>query len=195
VSLGRRRTSPGRGRSAPWHSPPVAEPDDVLLVHIHRVRPWPVAGQPPRAPHIGFRIVAADVARVPLADPDLPLRVRPDAPGALVGGGRLDDRRLPGVEVDLRDMAAGEGGVVDGAVRRRRDPVRATATRCIEDPQVTGLRIEASVDPALSREPQDTPGVECCGVEVDVAAALGSGKRLTAAVRGSRGRWRSGHHP
>src|SRR5438552_3638399 len=62
----------------------VAEPHLVVFVDVHGVGLRPLARQLPRLPLVALRIVAAHVARVPLADPDPALRVRPDAPRALV---------------------------------------------------------------------------------------------------------------
>src|SRR5438034_1399878 len=71
----------------------VAEPHDVLLVHVHGVRARALAGQPPHLPRLRPRIVHAHVAGVPLADPDPALAVGPHAPRALILRRRLDDGR------------------------------------------------------------------------------------------------------
>src|SRR5262249_33535962 len=89
----------------------VAEPDHVALVDVDGVGAGAVARHPPGLPGLRLRVVHADVAGVPLADPDATGRVRPHAARALIPGGRLDDRGHAGVEVDARDVAAGERGV------------------------------------------------------------------------------------
>ena len=62
----------------------VGEPDDVALVDVDGVGLRAGAGQPPLAPAARRRVVAADLAGVPLADPEAAARVGPDAPRALV---------------------------------------------------------------------------------------------------------------
>ena len=67
-----------------------------------------VTRQLPFAPRAGARIVHADLPGVPVAHPDPTSRIRPHAPRALPFGRRLDDGRLAGLGVDLRDVVAGE---------------------------------------------------------------------------------------
>src|SRR3989454_633595 len=150
----------------------VAEPHDVLLVHVHGVRARALAGQPPRLPRLRPRIVHAHVAGVPLADPDPALAVGPHAPRALILRRRLDDGRRARVEIDARDVAAGQRGVVDVALGRRRDPVGAAAARRVPDLHVAGRGVEAAVHAALAREPDAPALVERRGVEVGPLARL-----------------------
>src|SRR4029079_7877596 len=93
----------------------VGQPDDVAIVDVDGVRLRGGAGELPLAPRLARGVVHADLAGVPLADPDAAARVRPDAPGALARRRRLEPRRTAGADVDARDMAAGERGVVDVA--------------------------------------------------------------------------------
>ena len=72
-----------------------------------------------------------------------PARVRPDAPRALARGRRLDDGRAPGRAVDPRDVAAGERGVPDVAVRRGGDAVRPAAARRVADRHLAASRDRA----------------------------------------------------
>src|SRR5690349_9530436 len=91
---------------------PVGEPHAVSRINPDRVR-LRVARKLPLAPRFCRGIVAADLTCVPVADPDVPLRVRPHAARALVGRGRLDDGRLPGFDVDARNVASGKRCVID----------------------------------------------------------------------------------
>lgn len=51
----------------------IAEPHNISIVHIHRIRLRAVPWQPPLLPFVTGGMVSCDVARKPLADPDLPL--------------------------------------------------------------------------------------------------------------------------
>src|SRR5262245_5845380 len=159
----------------------IAEPDDVALVDVDGVGPWAVAGQPPRLPRLGLGVVDADVTGVPFADPDATGRVRPHAARALILGGRLDDRGRAGVEIDARDVIAGERGVVHVATRRRRDAIRPAAARGIPHVHLAGGGIEPPVDTALAGEPDPTALVEGGGVEVGPPARLGQRPALDLA--------------
>src|SRR5438128_1357686 len=59
---------------------PIAQPDPILFVNVDGVRVRLAARQLPFAPLAGKRVVAPDLARVPLADPDDAARVGPHAP-------------------------------------------------------------------------------------------------------------------
>src|SRR5437763_5425257 len=71
----RRRVEPDDRVTAP-----VAEPYGVLLVDIDRVRCWPISRQWPLVPLARPWVIATDLTGVPFADPDQPMRIRPDAP-------------------------------------------------------------------------------------------------------------------
>src|SRR5690349_15053990 len=93
------------------------------------------------------------IAAVPLADPETPLGIRPDAARALIGRRRFDNIRRAVRAVDLGDVIAGERGVPDVALRRQRHAIRSAAARRWEDLDVAGFRIEAAVDTALAGKP------------------------------------------
>src|SRR5690606_19289436 len=131
------------------------------------VRLGGLSRQAPGAPTVGRRVVQAELAGVPFADPDPADRVRPDPARALIRGGRLDDRGLSGFGIDPCDMTAGQGGVVDRPVRCGRDPVGPGPARCVEDPYRAALWIKTPVDAALAGEPEHAVRIEGCGVEVD----------------------------
>src|SRR3989338_5911314 len=99
----RRRIESDHGVGAP-----VADPDLVLGVHVDGVGTWPVAGQLPGPPGLAPRIVTAQVAGSPLADPDAAARVRPHAPRALALRRRPADRGGAGLEGPARDVVSGE---------------------------------------------------------------------------------------
>src|SRR5262249_24291646 len=149
---------------------PLAEPHFVLVVDVDRVGLRPVARKLPRLLGAGPGVVATHVPRVPLADPDLAAGVGPDAPRPLTLGRWLDDGGCAGLDVEPRDVAAGERRVVHYAVRGRRDAVGAPAARGVPDLHRPTLRIEATVHPVLPGEPDSALLVERGGVEVDVAA-------------------------
>src|SRR5437879_9055797 len=131
------------------------------------------AGRLPLRPLAGSRLVAAEVARVPLRHPQAALRVRPHAPRALAARRRLDHRRGAARRVDARDVRAGERGVVQHALRGHVDAVRAAALRRVEYFHLAAARIEAAVDAALAGKPVHAVLVEDRGVEIGVAAAFG----------------------
>src|SRR4029079_16403949 len=93
-----------RRRSEPPEpaTPEVGQPDGVPVVDVDGVdlrRP----GDVPLAPLLRRRVIAGDLAGVPLSDPDHSRRVRPDPACALAGGGWSEDGRLAGAHVDLRN--------------------------------------------------------------------------------------------
>ena len=99
------------------------------LVDVDGVRHRRPAREAPFAPAAGGRRVDGDLAGVPLAHPDPPLRIRPRAARALVARRRLQHAHGGTRDVHAAEVAAREGGEVDGARRRRRDPVRAFSSR------------------------------------------------------------------
>ncbi len=124
-------------------------------------------------PAPGGRVVAAHLAGVPLADPDPAPGVRPHPARSLIAGGWLDHGGRAALDVHARDVAAGQGGVVDVAGRGGGDPVRPTAARGVPHLHVPGGGVEAPVDAVLTGEPEASAAIEGRGVEVDVAARSG----------------------
>src|SRR3954447_8200871 len=106
--------------------------------------------QLPRFPGAVGGIVHRDVAAIPFADPEAAFGIRPYPPGTLIGRRRLHDRRVPGRRIDFGDMAAGERGVPDVALRRDGDAVGPDAPWRLEHRDVTGLRIEPAVKAGLA---------------------------------------------
>src|SRR2546429_8980406 len=90
------------------------------------------AGRLPLRPLTGARLVAAEVARVPLRHPEAAFRVRPHAPRALARGRRPDHRRAPAPRVDPPDGRPGERGVVPPPRRGHGEAVRAATLRRTE---------------------------------------------------------------
>src|SRR2546427_4173430 len=84
----------------------VAEPHLVLIVYIDGIGPRVLPRQLPFLPGIGGRLVPTQLSHVPLADPDVPLRIRPHSSRALVRRRRLDHRRGAGERVEARDVAS-----------------------------------------------------------------------------------------
>src|SRR5439155_11660110 len=123
-------------------------------------------------PRPGRGVIDADVAGVPFADPDAALAVGPHASRALVPRQRLDDGGGARLEIDARDVVAGERGVVHVAAGRRRDPVGPAPARRVPDLHVARRGIEPAVDPALAREPDAATLVERGRVEVGPLARL-----------------------
>ncbi len=132
-----------------------------------------VAGQLPFAPGPGCRVVHAHLPGVPVAHPDSPARVRPQAARALALGGWVDDRCHAAVDVDAGDVIAGQGGEVHIARRGGGDAVRSAATRRGPDLDLCGGRIEPAVIAALAGEPHPTAAIERQGVQIEVAAVGG----------------------
>src|SRR5215207_816187 len=117
-------------------------------------------------------------AGVVLAHPQPAARVRPDAPGALVGGRRLRHRGASAAGVDPRDVASGERRVPDLAARRGGDAVRPGPARGGERAYAPAARIDAAVDAGLAGEPQAAGAIE--GRRVEVGARAIVGQRETA---------------
>src|SRR5262249_42799443 len=82
---------------------PVGRPYPILVVHVDRIGTGGALRHRPDLPALRRRIVAADAAGVPEADPEHALGVRPDAAGARAfarrgrprGGGRGGGRSCP----------------------------------------------------------------------------------------------------
>ena len=171
----------------------VGEPDLVLR---RRPRPNTCAGARPAAP---IRATRRRPDRsmptwpaVPLAHPDAAFRIRPDSARALVLRRRLDHRRLAGLQIDPRDVAAGERGVVDvaaGVVVIPYGPRPRGAFHTFMSP-VSG--IEAAVVAALPVNQTCRPCVERQRVEVGVAAPSAAERPRPRASPGRRARSRSG---
>ena len=157
----RRRRSEGGRREALRHRieahervrAEVAQPDDVALVDVDRVR----LGFAPGARHSASAVrgsYIADLARVPLADPDAARESDHTrrAPCPAVGGS--SDGRLAGSRVDPAEVAPGERRVVDVARRRRVIPY-GPRPRGARTPASARCRVEPAVDAGLAGEPED----------------------------------------
>src|SRR5476651_630671 len=168
----------------------VGEPYRVGLVDVDGIGAWPAAGQLPALPAAVPRIVHAQVAAVPFADPEAPLAVGPDAARALLRRRRLDDARLARRGVDLGEVVAGERHVPDGAARCARDAVRSVPARCIPCfhllALVPTLGLEAADHAALAREPERALLVEHGGIQIGVG--LGHHEELHLARAAAAGR-------
>src|SRR5205085_7501646 len=103
----------------------VADPDAVTVVDVHGVDHGVAARHLPGAPAVRRRVVHGDLAGVPLAHPDAPAAVTPDAPRALAARGRLHDARFAGAPIDMGDEGAGQRAPPDLARGRRADAVGA----------------------------------------------------------------------
>src|SRR3990172_7953889 len=158
--------------------PEIRKPDIIVLVHIHGVGPGRAAGKLPAFPRPAFRIVHAYLPRIPLADPNPSLRVRPHAAAALITRRRLDHRCRASFRIDPRDMASCKGRVIDFASGRCRYAVGTPAFLSIGDFDLAGFRIKTAVDAGLAREPEHAFPVKGRGVEVRITALLRKRKYL-----------------
>ena len=100
-------------------------------------------------------------------------------------GRRLDDARLAGLPVDLRDEAAGQRTPPDVARGRGADAVGPAAARRVLDGDLAGLDGDLADHAALPGEPQVALAVEGAGVEVGVGRALGQREQAHARGRAS----------
>src|SRR5208282_5241034 len=114
----------------------------------------------------------------PVAHPDAALRIGPHAARALSLGGWLDDGCRTGLEVDMRDVVASQGGVIDLARGRRGDAIGAAAARSRPHLALPARRIEPTVIAALAGKPDPAVVVEGERVEVDVARIGGQWPHL-----------------
>ena len=88
---------------------PFGEPDLVLVVDMDRIAAGAgIAGKKPRLPGLGLRIIAADLAGLPEADPEQALGIRPHPARADALLRRFDDRDIAVRLVDPAEMIAGE---------------------------------------------------------------------------------------
>src|SRR5579864_5467351 len=143
----------------------IAHPHRVMLVDINGIGQRVLAGHAPGAPRVGRGIEARELARIPLGDPEPPLRIRPHAPRALTRRRRVD--HLSGAAgVETREIVARERDEIDIARGRLGDAVGARTARRAPDAQRTILEIEAAIDAALSGEPVMPARVENTGVEI-----------------------------
>ena len=134
----------------------VGQPNGVALVDEDRVRHRARAGQAPLAPAARVRIVHAELAGVPLADPDPAAGVRPRPARALVLRRRLSTRTVP------RLTRCGRGSRrratrTRRSGRRRGDAVRARA-RGAENTRAWPSRGSSRRRSPLPREPEDAAG-------------------------------------
>src|SRR4051794_23373358 len=118
-----------------------------------------IAGQQPSLPGLGLRIVAADLAGLPEADPEHALGIRPHPARADALLRRLDDRDVAGRLVDPAEMVAGERHVPNLVRRRHRDAVAAPPRR-LPAFVLAGPRIDIAVHAVLAGEPVDAVLVE-----------------------------------
>ena len=110
----------------------------------------------------------AELSDVPLAHPDLTLRIGPDTARALTTRRRIDRCGDVLLQIDPGDVAIRERRVEHRAVGRGGDPVRTRAARRRHDLQRTALRIEVAEVAGLTGEPQDAGAIERRGVQVHV---------------------------
>ena len=104
----------------------VTHPHVIDRIDEDGVRRRIGAGQPPQVPGARSRRVPAELAGVPLADPDRARGVLPHSTSALVGRRRIEHRHAA-IGCDRADVAPGQGGVEDPAIRRRRDAIGASS--------------------------------------------------------------------
>src|SRR2546426_4870522 len=146
--------------------PPVAHPDQIVIVDKHGVGHRIGPGQTPLPPAAGPRIIQCDLAGVPLTDPQAAPRIRPYPPRTLPGGRRLQDRYAATGGIDPGDVVAGERRVVHRSVGCRANAVRPAAPWRVKHIHRSRPWIETSVHPVLAGEPQETATIEGGGVEV-----------------------------
>src|SRR5690606_13609595 len=75
----------------------IGEPHLVAFIDVNRIGLRPGAWELPALPSFGGRVVHADVAGIPFADPQPAGAVGPYAPRALAGSRRLDHGRGAGL--------------------------------------------------------------------------------------------------
>jgi hypothetical protein len=97
------------GRTGQGVGGEVAQPPLIGVLHRHRRGHRVHPGQPPLPPAAIGRVLATQLAGVPLTPPDPATPVRPDPPGALVTGGRLHHLDATPPVIDTADVAAGQG--------------------------------------------------------------------------------------
>src|SRR4030095_6201493 len=111
----------------------------IHSIHLRCIRRFP------RLPLLSGRVVTADLARHPFADPEPSLAVGPHATRALPRRRRLDDSGLSAFCIDVRQMTAGERDVVDLALRRGGDSIRSAPLRRFDHSHLAALGIHAPV--------------------------------------------------
>src|SRR5215813_653527 len=156
---------------------PVGRPYPILVVHVDRIGTGGALRDRPDLPALRRRIVAADAAGVPEADPEHALGVRPDAAGARAFARRVDHSDGTGVGVDLADIVAGERRKPHVAAWRRGDAIAARSGRTPRL-DLAGRWIDAAVNAGLSGEPQDALLIEGGGVEIRVGEFPRQGEKL-----------------
>src|SRR5258706_5846267 len=102
----------------------IGEPHLVALIDVDRIGAGALAWQMPLTPSAAGRVEHAHLARVPFADPQSTLGVRPDAARSLARRRWLDHRRDTAVKIDPREIAVRKRYEVDIAARRGRDAIR-----------------------------------------------------------------------
>src|SRR4029450_8152558 len=103
---------------------------------------------------------------------------------ALIPSRWTANRRHSGREIDPRHVAARELRVPDLTARGRGDAVRSAPSGCAEHAHRAGPGIEATVDAALTGEPEDAAPVECRRVQVCPAGR--ARERIALHLRGAR---------
>src|SRR5439155_7836209 len=132
----------------------------------HRVRAWEL----PLLPLLRARRVVPDLPDVPLAHPQIALRVLPDPPCALSLRRRVDQRGRDVLDVNERDVIPGERRVVDVpvAVARVDDPIRPGTPRRRQHAYNAAIRSHVTEVTALSGEPDEAESVEGSRVEAHI---------------------------
>src|SRR5262249_42374438 len=140
----------------------------------HSVGARLLAWKPPLLPVLVGRIVDADVARVPLANPQPAFRIRPHAARALILGRRLINSRRAVLQIDIGEITTGQRHEPDIAFGCAGYPIGPGPLGCVPDLHVACRRVEPAVlDAVLFREPDATLAVESGGVEVSVEHTRG----------------------
>src|SRR6185503_2514028 len=149
----------------------VGEPHDVLVIDVHRVRhrvagELPLASSPSRS---ALRLEHADLAGIPLTDPDTVVGSTPHPTRALISGGQVERCRAHRLDIDVRNVAARERCVEHRAVRAGRDAVWPRSTWSLQNRD--GAVLQVAVEAVLPGEPYRAVPVERRGVEIDVRSA------------------------
>src|SRR5262249_34519079 len=139
----------------------------------HSVGARLLAWKPPLLPVLVGRIVDADVARVPLANPQPAFRIRPHQARALILGRRLITGRRAALQIDIGEITTGQRHEPDIAFGRAGYPIGPGPLGCVPNLHIAYGRVEPAVDAVLSSEPDATLAVESGGVEIIVGHARG----------------------
>ncbi|MNP10831.1 hypothetical protein D3C76_1029940 [compost metagenome] len=143
-----------------------------------------IARQLPGFPLLAGGVVAAQMAVVPLADPQSANRIGPQAPRTAARRRRIDGRGRAGRAVDMGDMVAGQRRVPDLAIRRDGDAVWPAAARSRPDLDVVAGGVEPPVEAALPGEPEQSVVIEHSRVQVRTGGIPGQRKDFDAKTFG-----------